>query len=381
MNIFKYTVLALLPFAVALMLNGCSSNGGYDIGHGGNAGNGAKYGSGPNNTRPYPQDKPVNLNGVGGAKIKYEPLSRGGNKNYTVLGKNYQVWRDCTSYQEVGMASWYGPGFHGNKTSNGERYNQKGFSAAHKNLPLPSYLKVTNLQNGKAVVVRVNDRGPFHGSRIIDLSEGAARAIDMTRSGTAKVMLEYINVRKGGVIANKSDSIFSGQSSSGKDSIAQVIEDIKNGNKPSLGTTIGAIGTTVAIIDKVSSMSNQSSKSKKISGSALVSSQHHAAPAPAPAPSNSAATSGADSIENALFADNQTATAGTAYIQIFSTNMQDNATRVQQKLSGITPYPVIIAAENGIYRVRIGPVPESRLNETLNTVKAHGFTDSFVKRV
>ena len=89
----------------------------------------------------------------------------------------------------------------------------------------------------------------------------------------------------------------------------------------------------------------------------------------------------ADSIENALFADNQTATAGTAYIQIFSTNMQDNATRVQQKLSGITPYPVIIVAENGIYRVRIGPVPESRLNETLNTVKAHGFTDSFVKRV
>ena len=181
----KFLALVALFVSGALILNGCSSSGEFEIPeinptHGAHADDGATYGTGPNNTKPYPQSEEVNLNGVPGATPKYEPLSRGGNKNYAVLGNSYQVWRDCNSYLEIGTASWYGPGFHGNKTSNGEVYNQKGYSAAHKNLPLPSYLKVTNLENGKAVIVRVNDRGPFHGSRIIDLSEGAAKAIDMT---------------------------------------------------------------------------------------------------------------------------------------------------------------------------------------------------------
>ena len=156
-----YLPLLAAAGALSLLLTACSSSEMEDVinkTHGAIADDGATYGSGPNNTKPYPQSEPVNLNGVGGAEVKYEPLSRGGNKNYTVLGKNYQVWRDCSSYLEIGTASWYGPGFHGNKTSNGEVYNQKGYSAAHKNLPLPSYLKVTNLENGKAVV-RVRDKG------------------------------------------------------------------------------------------------------------------------------------------------------------------------------------------------------------------------------
>ena len=194
-------LLSALTLSLSLILPGCSSSGeslpipDINATHGMKDDSGATYGSGPNHTRPYPQSEEVNLNGVPGVTPKYEPLSRGGNKDYRVLGKDYEVWKNCSSYLEVGTASWYGPGFHGNKTSNGEVYNQKGYSAAHKNLPLPSYLKVTNLENGKAVVVRVNDRGPFHGSRIIDLSEGAARAIDMTAKGTAKVKLEYINSR------------------------------------------------------------------------------------------------------------------------------------------------------------------------------------------
>lgn len=132
--------------------------------------------------------------GVGGVQVKYEPYSRIGNQDYTLNGDYYEIWTDIEDYQEVGIASWYGPGFHGEKTSNGETYDQKGISAAHKNLPLPSYVKVTNLDNNKQLIVRVNDRGPFHEGRIIDLSEGAANLLGVIEHGTAKVKIELIKV-------------------------------------------------------------------------------------------------------------------------------------------------------------------------------------------
>lgn len=91
-----------------------------------------------------------------------------------------------------GMASWYGPGFHGRRTANGERFNQHGMTAAHRSLPLGTNVKVTNLNNGRSVVVRINDRGPFSGGRIIDLSQGAARLIGVVQSGVAPVLLEVL---------------------------------------------------------------------------------------------------------------------------------------------------------------------------------------------
>lgn len=150
------------------------------------------WGSKPGNSKPQPQTNSVDIRGVKGAKLTTEKYSTRGNKDYKVLGKTYKVWRDVTSYSEVGIASWYGPSFDGKKTSNGEIYNMNGYSAAHKNLPLPSFLKVTNLSNNKSVIVRVNDRGPFHSNRIIDLSKGAAQALDVIRPGTAKVKIELI---------------------------------------------------------------------------------------------------------------------------------------------------------------------------------------------
>ncbi len=136
----------------------------------------------------------VDTANIKGVQIKYEPYSRIGNADYTLNGVRYEVWNDIEDYQEIGIASWYGPGFHGEKTSNGEIYDQKSISAAHKNLPLPSYVKVTNLENNKSIVVRVNDRGPFHDGRVIDLSEGAANLLDVVKNGTAKVKLELIKV-------------------------------------------------------------------------------------------------------------------------------------------------------------------------------------------
>lgn len=112
---------------------------------------------------------------------------------YTVLGKTYYPIGDGRNYQATGTASWYGTKFHGQPTANGEKYDLYGMSAAHKTLPLPSYVRVTNLDNGKAVVLRVNDRGPFYSDRIIDLSFAAAKKLGYAESGTARVKVEGID--------------------------------------------------------------------------------------------------------------------------------------------------------------------------------------------
>jgi rare lipoprotein A len=101
------------------------------------------------------------------------------------------VWE--SRYVEIGIASWYGPGFHGRRTASGEIYNMYAYTAAHKTLPLGTYVRVINLENGKSVVVRINDRGPFKKGRIIDLSYAAAKKIGMIEKGTARVRLEILS--------------------------------------------------------------------------------------------------------------------------------------------------------------------------------------------
>lgn len=126
-----------------------------------------------------------------------EPVNRtraGNVSPYTVLGKTYTVLPTEEGYQERGVASWYGEKFHGHQTSNGEIFDMYKVSAAHKSLPIPSYLRVTNLDNNRSIVVRVNDRGPFHGDRIIDLSYAAALKLGYADRGTARVQLEAIVV-------------------------------------------------------------------------------------------------------------------------------------------------------------------------------------------
>lgn len=124
---------------------------------------------------------------------KSEPMARYGNKSpYTVLGKTYYVIDRSKDYEQRGIASWYGQKFNGRKTSSGEIYSICDFTAAHKTLPLPSYVRVTNARNGKSVVVRVNDRGPFHEGRIIDLSYVAAIRIGLDKTGTAPVRVELL---------------------------------------------------------------------------------------------------------------------------------------------------------------------------------------------
>ena len=131
---------------------------------------------------------PASSQEVPDAVPRPEPRSAHGNPPfYDVLGQRYFVLPSAEDYLERGVASWYGPSFHGGTTSNGEPYDMYAMTAAHKTLPLPSYARVTNLKNGKSIVVRINDRGPFVANRLIDLSYSAAARLDMLREGTTLV--------------------------------------------------------------------------------------------------------------------------------------------------------------------------------------------------
>lgn len=144
-------------------------------------------------TRDSGPSKTMDFSHLPDAVPKQEKRTRAGNPStYVVLGKRYYVMASSKGYVERGIASWYGNKFHGRKTSNGEIYNMYAMTAAHKTLPIPSYVRVTNLKNGKQVIVRVNDRGPFHENRIIDLSYAAASKLGISGTGTGMVEVQAI---------------------------------------------------------------------------------------------------------------------------------------------------------------------------------------------
>lgn len=165
----------LLISTVAILLGGC---GGTSILE--------EQDSGPSEHR--------DLSKVSNAVPRSEPRSRYGNPDsYVVLGKRYHVMPSSKGFNERGIASWYGTKFHGRRTSSGERYDMYAMTAAHKNLPLPTYVRVKNLKNQRTIIVKVNDRGPFHDNRIIDLSYAAAHKLDITRAGTGFVEITALD--------------------------------------------------------------------------------------------------------------------------------------------------------------------------------------------
>ncbi len=135
---------------------------------------------------------PANIEAVPDATPRTEPLHRGALRPYTVMGRSYVPMTAVGPYRARGVASWYGRRYHGKLTANGESYDMYGMSAAHPTLPLPSYVRVTSIANGKSVVVRVNDRGPFIDSRLIDLSYSAAFKLGIIAGGSALVEVEAI---------------------------------------------------------------------------------------------------------------------------------------------------------------------------------------------
>ncbi|MGY4041895.1 septal ring lytic transglycosylase RlpA family protein [Aeromonas hydrophila] len=169
----------LLPLSLTLLLAACSSQ--------------------PEQLPPPPEpiqpEKPqvIEIPQATGAIPRPEPLSASGNRDYWIGKQKNEVWRDIKHYSEEGTASWLAQDLDGQKTANGDVQDSKLFSAAHRNLPLPSYVRVTNLDNGLETIVRVNDRGPFGSDRLIDLSHAAAKQLEMVEGGEARVRVELIN--------------------------------------------------------------------------------------------------------------------------------------------------------------------------------------------
>jgi len=177
MRILKTLQVIVLPGILIVQLNGCSTR------H-------SEY-THWDDAAPTHQ---VDITKVENAKPMREPRSRFGNpKSYVVNGQRYYVLPSSDNYLEQGIASWYGTQFHGKRTSSGEPYNMYAMTAAHKSLPLPTYVKVTNLDNNRTITVKVNDRGPFIKGRIIDLSYVAAQKLGITVKGTGHVEVKAIN--------------------------------------------------------------------------------------------------------------------------------------------------------------------------------------------
>lgn len=153
----------------------------------------------PESRYPQAQDtapvRSISPDDVEDAVPRADPILAVGNKSpYTVNGERYEILEDVSDYRQRGIASWYGTKFHGHETSNGEIFDLYEASAAHKTLPIPCYARVTNLDNGRTVIVRVNDRGPFHGDRLIDLSYAAAVKLGYMEKGTANVEVEVLDI-------------------------------------------------------------------------------------------------------------------------------------------------------------------------------------------
>lgn len=163
--------------------------------------------SNPYTVKDSAPNKPTRVDRSEKVVPKVEPKSKYGNpKSYVVFGQRYYTLPSSKGYLEQGIASWYGTKFHGRRTSSGETYDMYAMTAAHKTLPLPTYARVTNIKNGRSIIVRINDRGPFHDNRIIDLSYAAATKLGIVTMGTGLVEVRAIDPRASQISIANSDS-------------------------------------------------------------------------------------------------------------------------------------------------------------------------------
>ncbi|WGI23867.1 septal ring lytic transglycosylase RlpA family protein [Halomonas alkaliantarctica] len=266
----------------------------------------------------YPLEPP-DVTKVPDAEPRIEQPSRAGNRSsYEVWGKTYHVLPDASGYEKRGTASWYGEKFHGYATSNGEIYDMYKMSAAHRSLPLPTFARVTNVDNGQSVIVRVNDRGPFHSDREIDLSYAAASRLGFLENGTGSVKVEAINPEQ------------------------WLAERGRGGN-----ISTQARGAEAATAPEVSVASTS---------------------APASASPGSQSPS------------SQSETGDAVYLQIAALGNPEGAQQLQQRLQHEQPHAVRITSDADVYRVQVGPITPGQETQARETLRQAGFPQVFVVR-
>ncbi|MDR5907298.1 septal ring lytic transglycosylase RlpA family protein [Franzmannia qiaohouensis] len=309
--------------AALLMVAGCASNGGgtQRAGDGGAASSAQNEATSTASGRyamsrdAYP-DLPPDVSNVPDAEPRVEPRSRGGNRStYEVWGKTYQVLSDEVGYSNEGVASWYGEKFHGYATANGEIYDMYMMTAAHRSLPLPSFVKVTSVDNGRSVIVRVNDRGPFHDNREIDLSYAAAARLDILGRGTGRVRVEAID-----------PVAWQQNRGNGERQVAEVQRQARDG------------------------------------------AEQVAAPAAQVSPPREVAAS-----------DNGASQAGGVFLQVAALGSASNAEALKSRLQSELNQPVRVASDASVHRVQVGPVSDaSRVEPLRDELRRAGFEQTLV---
>ncbi len=274
------------------------------------------------------------------------PLQQGNfkvGKPYTINGTVYHP-QERYDYVETGIASWYGPGFHGKKTASGEIYDNYELTAAHRTLQMPSFVRVTNLQNGKSVIVRINDRGPFAKGRIIDVSKRAAELLDMTRAGTAQVKVE--------MLAEQS----------------RLVAQAARGGQNVKGTEV-AMNTHGRLPDHIRTASDASPQTREqmLAQAAQQNNiQGHY--------SNGHFYPDAVATQTAVMPT-------TLYVQAGAFGVQENAARLSATLGSIAPAQVVPIFSGGrtLYKVRLGPLQNVReADMVLNRVTSSGHPDALI---
>lgn len=274
----------------------------------------------------YPVEPP-DVTKVPDAEPRIEQPSRAGNRSsYEVWGKTYHVLPDATGYEKRGTASWYGEKFHGYATSNGEIYDMYKMSAAHRSLPLPTFARITSLDNGRSVIVRVNDRGPFHSDREIDLSYAAAARLGFLDNGTGSVKVEAINPEQ------------------------WLAERGKGGND-----TVQA-----SVPERAPEASSDAPNA-----SPALAGQAQDTQAPASQPSQS---------------PNQDKVGDAVYLQIAALGNPEGAQQLQQRLQTEQPHAVRITSDADVYRVQVGPITPGQESLARETLRQAGFPQVFVVR-
>ncbi|MEH8173750.1 septal ring lytic transglycosylase RlpA family protein [Aeromonas veronii] len=318
----------LLPLSLSLLLAACSSQ--------------------PEQSAPVEPQAPVSKPPVieipqaTGAIPRPEPLSASGNRDYWIGKQKHEVWRDIKHYSEEGTASWLSPDLDGQKTANGDVLDSKLFSAAHRNLPIPSYVRVTNLDNGLETIVRVNDRGPFNSPRLIDLSYAAAKQLEMVDSGEARVRLELIS-----------------------DTPDQMV--IMEPMKPieMTPTTPAAASNTLSqdgFLGEPTALAMATPAAEPTPVKAPAATPAKAAPVkPAPAKTAAPASSGDGKM-----------------IQVLASGSRDRAEAMGKVMTQRYGVPYRIDAHGAIFRVLIGPVAADQQASVLEKVRQGGLEQAFI---
>lgn len=299
-----------------------------------------------------PLRKPTTLE-MNDATPRNEPIYPWSLKPYTVFGKKYYPMPSAQGYVQSGEASWYGRKFHGHDTANGEVYDMYAMTAAHKTLPIPSYVRVTNTSNGKSIIVRVNDRGPFHDGRIIDLSYSAAYALNMLNSGVANVQVEAIVVNPGQVWNDPKKVEIQ---TLPKHALVPIPAPTPTLTKTSTTTlTPTLMPTTVTQTPSPITTAKATEPPKQLQAT-------KAQPA-------DTSKDGFAAIDNAQ----------DLFVQVLAASDSMRILDTAKRLSKLLGQPRQIPRENGIYKLRFGPLNnKEQAQDIINTLKNNGYPNAYM---